>query len=83
MKGNALAKTPRDLARQMKERAQPETIIETFNASHTEAKSRAQWIFEKYPSSWLLTEIVSSKRVSSQQVEMTMRRLKFPVDTDE
>ena len=58
-----MAKTPRELARTMKDRSESEAVLETISATRTEVTARTQRIFEKYPSSTYLTEVISSRRL--------------------
>jgi hypothetical protein len=68
----------------MKDGGRSETIQETFRIARGDTSKRTKQIFQEYPSAMYLTEIVSSKTLGSGGVvEMTVRRLRSPIATDD
>lgn len=69
---------PRDLATRMRQGA----IQETFVLHRAEVRIRAKRIFEEFPAAMYLTEIVSSRRLRSGKIELTVRRRSVPIETE-
>jgi hypothetical protein len=74
-------KTPRDLSDATRSRAIQSVLRETFRLPRSEARKRAKQMFEGFPTSAYMTSIESCLEFSGGRIlEMTMTRLKAPID---
>jgi hypothetical protein len=74
-------KKPRDVADAIRSRQEENDIVrETIRIPRLQARKRAKQVFRQFPTATYLTEIETWKILRNSDVELTVKRLRYPME---